>query len=287
MLTGTHTGNPEVAFIPRPDGFSHATTSKELSLADVVPHSSQLHRTEPIQTRSSELSVPPPHSDSDYEWLIEVLDGLTDFVRQCEHRGNLTLTKEVKPWASALLSELFYIVGENARDPLASLDTFACLLIEDYEEKHLRNTFRDESEPIAQVPKLDINEWAAHAFFSIGCILWEGGRTEKALAAYDEAIRIPALFGHSTSVAQRNLAHVYNNRGNIRNNLRQHEAALADYDEAIRLNPRFAEAYRNRGVTHAYLSKQASALADLDEATRLKPELGRSLQTYIEAWKIA
>ena len=61
------------------------------------------------------------HSDSDYEWLIEVLDGLTDFVRQSEHRGNLTLTKEVKPWVSALLSELFYIVGENARDPLASL----------------------------------------------------------------------------------------------------------------------------------------------------------------------
>lgn len=285
MLTRTHTEEPNMALIPRTKGIGHLTGRENtLVPADVVPNCSQLHRIEPIQTRLSEPSVPPPHSDNDYEWLIEVLDRLIDFVHRCENRGSLQLTKATKPWVSALLSELFYIVGENARDPLASLDTFACLLIEDYEEKHLRHTFRDERAPIAQVPKLDINEWAAHAFFSIGSILWEGGRTEKALAAYDEAIRMPAVFGHSTSVAQHNLANVHNNRGNIRNSLQQYERALADYDEAIRLNPQFAEAFSNRGITKARLSKQASALADLDEAIRLKPDLRQSLQTYVESW---
>ena len=108
---------------------------------------------------------------------------------------------------------------------------------------------------------LSDSELAASAFFSIGCLLWEGGKSEKALAAYDTAIQL-----------QPDYAEVYNNRGNIKSGLGSHDAALDDYDEAIRPNPNFAEVYSNRGAAKFRLSKPAAALADLNEAIRLRPD---------------
>ena len=69
----------------------------------------------------------------------------------------------------------------------------------------------------------------------------EGGKAEKALSAYDTAIRL-----------QPDYAAVYNNRGNIKNELGSRDAALDDYDTAIRLNPHFPEAYLQPGGSESH-----------------------------------
>ncbi|MDE0688984.1 MAG: tetratricopeptide repeat protein [Candidatus Poribacteria bacterium] len=124
----------------------------------------------------------------------------------------------------------------------------------------------ENSNPPPYASELSDGELAAHGFFSIGCLLWEGGKTEKALSAYDTAVRL-----------QPNYAEVYNNRGNIKSRLDSRDAALDDYGEAIRLNPNFAEAYSNRGSTKFRLGKHAAALADLNAAIRLQPNF---MNTY-------
>ena len=128
------------------------------------------------------------------------------------------------------------------------------------EEAPIKTT-NENSKPPPYASELSDSELAAHGFFSIGCLLWEGGNPEKALSAYDTAIRLLPDY-----------AEVYNNRGNIKSGLGSHDAALDDYDEAIRLNPNFAEAYSNRGSMKFRLGEHAAALADLNEAIRLQPD---------------
>ena len=99
----------------------------------------------------------------------------------------------------------------------------------------------ENSNPPPYASELSDSELAAHGFFSIGCLLSEGGKTEKALSAYDTAIRL-----------QPNYAEVYNNRGNIKSRSDSRDAALDDYNEAIRLNPNFAEAYSNEEFRRPY-----------------------------------
>lgn len=255
-------------------------------LADIVPSRTQLQDgATPVQTVQAETLGTPPYSEDDYDWLSEVLERLTDFVHrsdgtissECKQdsQGNpLALAEDDYQWAHALHVELAYTVdGEH---PLASVMEWTFRLIEDFEEKFvpafgagLAEPAEDSSTDMPKIKALHINAVASHAFFSLGFLLSEDGKTEKALAAYDEALRLRC----ASKVALLNLANVYNNRGNLWNRLQQPEEALANYDEALRLNPNFAEAYRNRGVTKAKLGKHEEAIAELEKAMRLKPEL--------------
>ena len=162
-------------------------------------------------------------------------------------------------------------------DNLAKVLEFVIRLIHNYEDKYvpeltelfpelaeenpIEEASSENSNPPTYAAELSENELAAHSFFSIGCLLWEGGKAENAIAAYDAAIRLRPDY-----------AEVYNNRGNIKNGLGYRDDALDDYDEAIRLNPNFTEAYSNRGTTKSSLGNHAEALTDLNEAIRLQPD---------------
>ena len=248
-----------------------------LLLTDIVPSMPQLlDNSKPLQTRTSESTVPPPYPETAYEWLAEVLDGLIDFGQRHGHYGVIKLTKDEYQWLmDDVLEELICSIGEDENHPLAPLMEFVIRLINNYEDKYvpkLTELFPElaegapvevpnkNSNPPPYASELSDNELAAHAFFSIGCLLAEGGKTEKALSAYDTAIRL-----------QPDYAEVYNNRGNIKSRLDSRDGALTDYDKAIYLNPNFAEAYSNRGAAKFRLDENASALADLNEAIRLQP----------------
>ena len=249
---------------------------QNLSLTDVVPSMPQLlDNSKPLQTRTSEPAVPSPYPETAYQWLVEVLEGLIDFGRRHGHYGVIKLTKDEYQWLDDVLEELICSVGEDENHPLAPLMEFVIRLINNYEDKYvpkLTELFPELAEetpveiasennnPPPYASELSDGELAAHAFFSIGCLLWEGGKAEKALSAYDTAIRL-----------QPDYAGVYNNQGNIKNELGSRDAALDDYNEAICLNPNFAEAYSNRGAMKFRLGKNAAALADLNEAIRLQP----------------
>ena len=250
---------------------------QHLLLTDIVPSMPQLlDNSKPLRTRLSELVIPPPYPETAYEWLVKVLDGLIDFGKRHGHYGVINLSKVEYQWLmDDVLGELICSIGEDENHPLAPLMEFIIRLIANYEDKYvpkLTELFPElAEEALVEVPNKNSNpppyaselsnaELAAHGFFSIGCLLWEGGKTEKALTAYDTAIRL-----------QPNYAEVYNNRGNIKSRLDSRDAALDDYDEAIRLNPNFAEAYSNRGSTKFRLGKYAAVLADLNVAIRLQP----------------
>ncbi|MXV83822.1 tetratricopeptide repeat protein [Candidatus Poribacteria bacterium] len=253
-----------------------------LLLTDIVPSMPQLlDNSKPVQTRTSESTVPAPYPETAYQWLARVLDGLIDFGRRHGHYGIIELTEDEYQWLDDVLEELIYSIGEDENHPLAPLMEFVIRLIANYEDKYvpkLTELFpglaeeapvevpNKNSNPPPYASELSDNELAAHGFFSIGCLLWEGGKTEKALSAYDTAVRL-----------QPNYAEVYNNRGNIKSRLDSRDAALDDYGEAIRLNPNFAEAYSNRGSTKFRLGKHAAALADLNAAIRLQPNF---MNTY-------
>ena len=251
------------------------SAKNNLLLTDVVPSMSPLlDNSKPLRTRLSEPVIPPPYPERAYQWLTEVLDGLIDFGQRHGHYGVIKLTKDEYKWLDDVLEELIYSVGEDENHPLAPLMDFIIRLIANYEQTYvprLTELFPELAEetpveiasennnPPRYASELSDGELAAHAFFSIGCLLWEGGKAEKALEAYDTAIRL-----------QPDYAEVYNNRGNIKNELGSRDAALDDYNEAICLNPNFAEAYSNRGSKKFKLGRHAAALADLNVAIRLQ-----------------
>ena len=249
-----------------------------LLLTDIVPNMPQLlDDSKPLQTRTSEPAVSLPYPKTAYQWLVEVLDGLIDFRRQHGHYGVIDLSEVEYQWFfDDVLNELICSVGENKKHPLAPLMEFIIRLIDNYEDAYvpkLTELFPELSEeapveiasennnPPRYASELSENELAAHAFFSIGCLLSEGGKAEKALDAYDTAIRL-----------QPDYAEVYNNRGNIKNGLGCPDDAVADYDTAIRLNPHFAEAYYNRGTQKVLCEELDAAIVDYTEAIRIKPD---------------
>ena len=249
----------------------------DLLLTDIVPSMPQLlDNSKPVQTRTSEPAVPSPYPETAYQWLAEVLDGLIDFGQRHGHYGVIKLTEEEYQWLDDVLEELIYSVGENENHPLAPLMDFIIRLIANYEDKYvpkLTERFPElaEETPIVKTSEnnnpppyaseLSDGELAAHGFFAIGCLLWEGGKAEKALSAYDTAIRL-----------QPDYAEVYNNRGNVKNRLECPDDALTDYDTAIRLNPHFAEAYYNRGVQKVLYEEFDAAIVDFTEAIRLNSD---------------
>ena len=85
--------------------------------------------------------------------------------------------------------------------------------------------------------------------------------TMRPLADYTEAIRIKPDF-----------AEAYHNRGSLKRELKQYDAALADYTEAIRIKPDFAIAYYNRGIQKALYEELDAAIADYNEAIRIEPD---------------
>ena len=254
-------------------------TKNNLLLTDIVPSMPQLlDNAKPLQTRTSEPVVPPPYPETAYQWLVETLDGLIDFGQRHGHYGTINLSDSEYEWLmDDVLGELIFSVGEDESHPLEPLMRFIIRIIANYEDKYvpkltelypelaeeapIKTTNENSKPPPPYASELSDSELAAHAFFATGCLLWQGGKAEKALSAYDTAIQLKPDY-----------AEVYSNRGNIKNGLSSHDAALDDYDEAIRLNPNFAEAYSNRGAMKFRLGEHAAALADLNEAIRLRPD---------------
>ncbi len=264
-------------------------TKNNLLLTDVVPSMPQLlDNSQPLQTRISEPAVPPPYPETAYQWLVETLDGLIDFGKRHGHYGVINLSDGEYEWLmDDVLWELICSIGEDENHPLEPLMRFIFRIIANYEDTYvpkLTELFpelaeetptektKENSNPPPYASELSDSELAAHGFFSIGCLLWEGGKAEKALDAYDTAIRL-----------QPDYAEVYNNRGNIKSGLGSHDAALEDYNEAIRLNPNFMNAYINRGIVQLGLNNIDKARTDLQKALELAEQQGNeNLKVHIE-----
>jgi len=94
-----------------------------------------------------------------------------------------------------------------------------------------------------------------------GIAYWSKGEIDKALAAYDEAIRLEPDY-----------AEAYHNRGMAHASRDETAQAIADYDAAIRLDPEDAFAFENRGRARLHVGQVAGAIDDLSHAVSLAPE---------------
>jgi len=83
----------------------------------------------------------------------------------------------------------------------------------------------------------------------------------------------PMVFYNHTIKSNPASAMAFSNRGLIRAELKDYQAAIADYDQAIGIKHDYAQAYVNKGVTLVMLNDQSGAIALYDTAIRYDPEL--------------
>ena len=101
----------------------------------------------------------------------------------------------------------------------------------------------------------------AVAYYSRGLAYYDKGDDDRAIAEFNEAIRLDPKFAYAYS--SRGLA--YDHKGNL-------DRADPDYNEAIRLDPKYAQAYFNRGNAYYQKGDDDRAIADYSEAIRLDPK---------------
>lgn len=101
------------------------------------------------------------------------------------------------------------------------------------------------------------------------------GDTAKAIADYDQALRLNPLFTET-----------YFNRAFARHRLGRYQDALKDYDRLLSLEPSLASGYFNRSFTWAALGRYDKAVADTQKALELSPGNAKYAEQLAD-WKEA
>ncbi len=113
---------------------------------------------------------------------------------------------------------------------------------------------------------ISINPQYAEAWINKGNALYGLGKYDEAIKAYDQAISINPQF-----------AEAWYNKGNALYGLGKYDEAIKAYDQAISINPQFAEAWNNKGNALRDLDKYDEAIKAYDQAISINPQ-------YAEAW---
>ncbi|WP_204140977.1 tetratricopeptide repeat protein [Halomicronema sp. CCY15110] len=121
----------------------------------------------------------------------------------------------------------------------------------------------------------DPSSQAAEQFY-IGNGLYEAGRYEEAIAAYDAALNIKpdkdeALY----------------NKGNALSDLGRYEEAIAAYDAALNIKPDKDEALYNKGGALVNLGRYEDAISAYDAALKIKPDYPEALNNKgVALWNL-
>jgi len=108
----------------------------------------------------------------------------------------------------------------------------------------------------------------SEAFYNRGNAYAASGDFDRAIADYDQAIRLNP-----------NMAAAFGNRGHAYQEKKQIQNALADYDQAIRLNPGAVVALHNRCWARVVIGHLNDALSDCTESLRIRPDNAGTLST--------
>jgi lipoprotein NlpI len=101
----------------------------------------------------------------------------------------------------------------------------------------------------------------AWAFNNRGLAYAKNGQYDRAIADYDQAIRLNPQD-----------ANAFNNRGVAYDDKSQYDRAIQDYDQAIRLNPQDGDYFNNRCIAYRNKGQYDRAIQDCDQAIRLNPQ---------------
>jgi lipoprotein NlpI len=105
-----------------------------------------------------------------------------------------------------------------------------------------------------------------HAFYARGAAYYGKGDLDRAIADYDEAIRLNPK--DKNAFIYRSVA--YRAMGNL-------DRAIADCDRIVQLDPENAYAYRARAMVYWQSGSFSKSLTDLDQAIRLDPKSAYSV----------
>ena len=133
-------------------------------------------------------------------------------------------------------------------------------------EQHLFSDFTGFA--LSNAPDKPYTDYTADDYHLLGMEFYQRGDFQKAIAAYDQAIKFNPLDDAVT----------YSNRGNAKHALGDEQGAIADYSKSIELLPQFLLAYYGRGVAKGALGDYQGAIIDYDKSIELNPEFCRSLQ---------
>ena len=123
-------------------GFLQKQTIAEFSsehlqtLMQELPSEIPISPSKPRQASLQQRVESGPYLESDYQWLVEVLEGLTGIVNRHANASFATLTETDYKQLDAVLKELIYVVGDHEKPPLAPLMDFIGALITEYEDEH-------------------------------------------------------------------------------------------------------------------------------------------------------
>ena len=104
-------------------------------MSEIVPEV-PISPSEPIQTSVKQQVELSPYPESDYQWLVEVLEALTSIVSRNASDNFTTLAEADYEHLDAVLKELIYVVGDDEKHPLALLMDFVGVLTTKYEDDH-------------------------------------------------------------------------------------------------------------------------------------------------------
>ena len=179
-----------------------------------------------------------PYPESAAQWLISLLNLLADIVNRNEDLNRVAVTETEYQQLSAILDDLVYGVGEDENHPLSAAMALVGMLIKTYEDQHFpklvdlypelaketSDKTTGESRNITATISGQIKADFVIVLFSIGCLLWKGGKAAEAISAYDLAVRIDP-----------NYASVYASRGEAKSDLNDFIGAKADLQRALEL----------------------------------------------------
>ena len=190
------------------------------------------------QPLAQEFIDATPYPESAAQWLISLLDLLAGIANRHEDLSRIVVTETEYQQLSVALDDLIYGVGEDETHPLSAAMALVGMLIKTYEDQHFpklmdlypelaedtRVETAGESKNVPAPILGQIETDFVIVFFSIGCLLWKGGWIEKAISAYDLAIRINPDY-----------ASVYAGRGEAKSDLNDLIGAKVDLQRALEL----------------------------------------------------
>jgi len=213
-------------------------------------------RTLPASTQpfTKEFVHVTPYPESAAEWLINLLDLFTGIINRNNDLSCVVITETEYKQLSGVLDELIYSVGEDETHPLSATMTLIGVLIKMYEDQHLpklTTLFPELAESAAVKNTLEISESPTTisgqleidfviVLFTIGCLLWKGGKPDKAISAYDLALGIKPDY-----------ASLHTSRGEAKSSLNDLIGAKVDLQNALKLTEKqgednFSTAIKNR-----------------------------------------
>lgn len=185
-----------------------------------------------------------PYPESAAQWLTDLLNLLASIVNQNEDLSRVVVAEAEYQQLSAVLDDLIYGVGEDEDHPLSAAMALVGVLIKRYEDQRfpkLVDLFPElsketldktigESENTTAILSEQIKTDFVIVFFSIGCLLWKGGKAEDAIAAYDLAVHINSDY-----------ASIYASRGEAKADLNDLIGARSDLQSALKLSEKQEE----------------------------------------------